>query len=90
MIFKEKSIVINSDEINFIINTTEGQQTIKDSFAIRRNALQHNVCYTTTMAGGRASIEALRHSAEMEVYCLQSMHAELLDRAGMTTTKLGS
>ena len=42
------------------------------------------------MAGGRASIEALRHSAEMEVYCLQSMHAELLDRAGMTTTKLGS
>ncbi|HAF39509.1 MAG TPA: carbamoyl phosphate synthase large subunit [Gammaproteobacteria bacterium] len=81
---------IKNNEINFIINTTEGQQTIKDSFAIRRNALQHNVCYTTTMAGGRASIEALRHSAEMEVYCLQSMHAELLDRAGMTTTKLGS
>ena len=81
---------IKNNEINFIINTTEGQQTIKDSFAIRRNALQHNVCYTTTMAGGRASIEALRHSAEMEVYCLQTMHAELLDRAGMTTTKLGS
>ena len=81
---------IKNNEINFIINTTEGQQTIKDSFAIRRNALQHNVCYTTTMAGGRASIEALRHSAEMEVYCLQSMHAELLYRAGMTTTKLGS
>jgi carbamoyl-phosphate synthase large subunit len=69
---------IKNNEINFIINTTEGQQTIKDSFAIRRNALQHNVCYTTTMAGGRASIEALRHSAEMEVYCLQTMHAELL------------
>ena len=56
---------IKNNEVNFIINTTEGQQTIKDSFAIRRNALQHNVCYTTTMAGGRASIEALRHSAEM-------------------------
>ena len=69
---------IKNNEINFIINTTEGQQTIKDSFAIRRNALQHNVCYTTTMAGGRASIEALRHSAEMEVYCLQTMHAELV------------
>ena len=69
---------IKNNEVNFIINTTEGQQTIKDSFAIRRNALQHNVCYTTTMAGGRASIEALRHSAEMEVYCLQTMHAELV------------
>ena len=81
---------IKNNEINFIINTTEGQQTIKDSFAIRRNALQHNVCYTTTMAGGRASIEALRHSAEMEVYCLQTMHAELLERAATATTKLGS
>jgi len=81
---------IKNNEINFIINTTEGQQTIKDSFAIRRNALQHNVCYTTTMAGGRASIEALRHSAEMEVYCLQTMHAELLDRALTNTMKLSS
>ena len=29
----------NNGEITFVINTTEGQQAIKDSFAIRRNAL---------------------------------------------------
>jgi len=66
---------IKNGEIDFIINTTEGKQAIKDSFAIRRDALQHNVCYTTTMAGGRASVEALRHRAQMAVYCLQEMHA---------------
>ena len=68
---------IKNGEIDFIINTTEGKQAIKDSFAIRRDALQHNVCYTTTMAGGRASVEALRHQAKLEVYCLQGMHADL-------------
>jgi len=65
---------IKNGEIDFIINTTEGKQAIADSFTIRREALQHKVCYTTTMAGGRASIEALRHDAEMEVYCLQELH----------------
>ena len=65
---------IKNGEIDYIINTTEGKQAIADSFTIRRTALQHKVCYTTTMAGGRASIEALRHDAEMEVYCLQELH----------------
>ncbi|MDE0758471.1 MAG: carbamoyl-phosphate synthase large subunit, partial [Pseudomonadales bacterium] len=69
--------LIKNGEIDFIINTTEGKQAIADSFTIRRTALQHKVCYTTTMAGGRASIEALRHDAEMEVYCLQELHDTL-------------
>lgn len=70
---------IKNGEITFVINTTEGKQAIKDSFAIRRNALQHNVCYTTTMAGGRASIEALRQKMEMEVYCLQELHSAIVE-----------
>lgn len=70
---------IKNGEITFVINTTEGKQAIKDSFAIRRNALQHNVCYTTTMAGGRASIEALHQKMEMEVYCLQELHAAIVE-----------
>lgn len=69
---------IKNGEITFVINTTEGKQAIKDSFAIRRNALQHNVCYTTTMAGGRASIEALRQKMGMEVYCLQELHSAIV------------
>ena len=53
--------MLKNKQIDFIINTTEGKQAIADSFTIRRTALQQKVCYTTTMAGGRASIEAVRH-----------------------------
>ncbi|KZY14459.1 carbamoyl phosphate synthase large subunit, partial [Alcanivorax sp. HI0035] len=39
--------MIKNDEIALIVNTTEGKQAIRDSFAIRRSALQHRVFYTT-------------------------------------------
>src|SRR5574344_36358 len=44
--------MIKNQEISLIINTTEGRQSIADSFSIRRNALQHKICITTTIAGG--------------------------------------
>ncbi len=73
---------IKNDEINFIINTTEGKQSIADSFAIRRSALQHRVTYTTTIAGARATILALRAINITDVNCLQDLHKEL---QGITT-----
>jgi len=71
---------IKNHEIDLIINTTEGKQAIADSFAIRRTALQNNVYYTTTMAGGRAVVAALRHQGEIEVYCLQALHEAISER----------
>ena len=65
--------MLKNREVDFIINTTEGKQAIADSFEIRRTALQYKVCYTTTMAGGRASIAALRHGEESKVYRLQDL-----------------
>jgi carbamoyl-phosphate synthase large subunit len=65
--------LLKNGEIDFIVNTTEGKQAIADSFEIRRTALQHKVCYTTTMAGGRASIAALQHGEDSTVYRLQDM-----------------
>lgn len=67
--------LLKNGEIEFIINTTEGKQAIADSFEIRRTALQYKVCYTTTMAGGRASIAALRHGEDGTVYRLQELLA---------------
>lgn len=71
---------IKNHEIDLIINTTEGKQAIADSFTIRRTALQNNVYYTTTMAGGRAVVAALRHQGEIEVYCLQVLHEAISER----------
>jgi carbamoyl-phosphate synthase large subunit len=46
-------------EVQLVLNTTEGEQAIKDSFSIRRTALIHKVPYYTTLAGARAAVEAI-------------------------------
>ncbi|WP_313647115.1 carbamoyl-phosphate synthase large subunit, partial [Pseudomonas sp.] len=46
--------MIKNDEVSLIINTTEGRQSIADSYSIRRNALQHKIYCTTTIAAGEA------------------------------------
>ncbi|GGM28525.1 carbamoyl-phosphate synthase large subunit [Pseudomonas asuensis] len=67
--------MIKNDEITLVINTTEGRQSIADSYSIRRNALQHKICCTTTLAGGQAICEALKFGAEKTVRRLQDLHA---------------
>ena len=47
-----------------IINTTEGRQSIKDSFSIRRSALEHSIFFTTTISGGFAIVESLEKGVE--------------------------
>ena len=54
--------LIKNGEIVYIVNTTEGKQAIADSFSIRREALQHRVTYSTTIAGARALVQLARLS----------------------------
>ena len=58
---KRQEIVdaILNKEICMVINTTEGRQSIKDSFSIRRSALEQSVFFTTTISGGLAIVESL-------------------------------
>ena len=51
---------INNRKINLIFNTTEGSQAIKDSFTLRRAAISNKIPYYTTMAGAKASVEAIK------------------------------
>ena len=67
--------MIKNDEIDLIVNTTDGAQAIRDSADIRRSALQHKVYYTTTLAGAEAVVEALRSEGLNEVRRLQELHA---------------
>ena len=48
-----------SGNVQLVINTTEGAQSLKDSFAIRRTALTHNISHYTTLAGAEASVAAI-------------------------------
>ena len=69
--------MIKNDEISLIVNTTEGKQAISDSYAIRAAALQHKVCYTTTIAGANATCMALKSQSKNEVNRLQDLHKEI-------------
>ena len=69
--------MIKNDQIQLIINTTEGTKAIADSFTMRREALQHRVPYYTTMAGARAACYALGELDAGDVNCLQELHKDL-------------
>ncbi|MCK9622504.1 MAG: carbamoyl-phosphate synthase large subunit [Methylobacter sp.] len=70
--------MIKNDQIQLIINTTEGKKAISDSFTMRREALQHRVTYYTTMAGAKAACYALGELDAGDVNCLQDLHKSLI------------
>ncbi|BCI66801.1 carbamoyl-phosphate synthase large subunit [Acetobacter aceti] len=65
---------IRSGEVQMVINTVQGGQSVKDSYDIRRSALTMGVPNFTTMAGARAAIHAIAAMREgpLEVAPLQS------------------
>ncbi len=69
---------IKNNEIDLIINTTEGRQAISDSATIRRSALAKDVTYTTTLAGGDALCKALAFGSEKTVRRLQDLHQKVM------------
>jgi carbamoyl-phosphate synthase large subunit len=67
--------LLKNGEIDLVITTVaENRAQIADSRSIRTTALAHRVTYYTTIAGGRAAVEGMRHLREIEVYDLQSLH----------------
>jgi carbamoyl-phosphate synthase large subunit len=65
---------IRSGEVQLVINTAAGAQSVADSFDIRRSALTHGVPHYTTLAGARAAVHALAalRAGTLEVAPLQS------------------
>ncbi|MBI4684981.1 MAG: carbamoyl-phosphate synthase large subunit [Nitrospirae bacterium] len=68
--------LIKNKEVNFIINTVSDAQAQKDSFSIRRSALQYRVPYTTTVSGARAVVNAIEMllKKEMSIKSIQEYH----------------
>ncbi|MFT8776098.1 MAG: carbamoyl-phosphate synthase large subunit [Gluconacetobacter liquefaciens] len=65
---------IRSGEVQMIINTAHGAQSVADSFDIRRSALISGIPHFTTIAGARAATHAIAAMREgpLEVAPLQS------------------
>ncbi len=65
---------IVNEEIVLIVNTSDGSGSIQDSSSIRREALMHKTCYTTTIAGAFATVAAMDYLEGQPVTCLQDIH----------------
>jgi len=65
---------MKNGEVQLVFNTTEGKQSLSDSFEIRRTALMMKTPYFTTAAGALAAAQAITESAQapLEVRPLQS------------------
>jgi len=69
--------MIKNNEIAFIVNTVEEKRSaIIDSRSIRTSALAQKVTLFTTVEGGLAACQGMRH-AGLETYALQALHTEL-------------
>lgn len=69
---------IKNNEISLIINTTEGERSIKDSFSIRRSAILMKIPYATTYNGAREMVKAMKEmhaQSELSVNSIQSLYS---------------
>jgi carbamoyl-phosphate synthase large subunit len=65
---------MTNGEVQLVFNTTEGKQSLADSFEIRRTALMMKTPYFTTAAGALAAAQAIAATATgtLDVRPLQS------------------
>ncbi len=69
---------LKDNKIALVINTTDGSQSLVDSFSIRRTALLGKIPYYTTVAGARAvaqAIAAIKQGGGLDVKSVQEYFA---------------
>jgi carbamoyl-phosphate synthase large subunit len=72
--------MIKNGDIQLILNTVEEKRTaVRDSYAIRRAALQVRVTLYTTLAGARAACTGMQQSRELNAYDVQGLHSRILE-----------
>ncbi len=73
--------MIKNAEIVLVVNTVEeSRKAIRDSYAIRRAALQHRILAYTTIAGARAACAGMAEARELHAYAVQNLHQRLGSR----------
>ncbi len=70
---------MKNGEVQVVINTTEGKQSLQDSFSLRRTALMMKIPYYTTTAGALAAAQAIGaiKAGELDVRPIQDYAAKV-------------
>lgn len=70
---------IKNHDIELVITTSnESRGEISDARDIRMASLANRVTYFTTIAGGKAAVEGIRHLKDVQVHSIQELHASSL------------
>jgi carbamoyl-phosphate synthase large subunit len=70
--------MVKNGEIALMVNTVEDRRAaVRDSYAIRRAALQQRVSLYTTLAGARAGCAGMAQAQELRAYSVQQLHGSL-------------
>jgi carbamoyl-phosphate synthase large subunit len=70
--------MIKNGDVVLIVNTVEEKRTaVRDSYVIRRAALQARITLYTTLAGARAACTGMQQAGELKAYEVQGMHGRL-------------
>ncbi len=71
---------ITNHEIQLIVNTPQDKKGAKDDSFIRKEAIKHRICYVTSMAAAKATVEGIRVYKKKEasgVKSLQEFHSDI-------------
>jgi carbamoyl-phosphate synthase large subunit len=69
-------------DVALIVNTVEEKRTaVRDSYAIRRAALQARITLYTTLAGARAACTGMQQSRVLTAYDVQGLHRRIAQSA---------
>ncbi|MBN2123460.1 MAG: ATP-grasp domain-containing protein, partial [Deltaproteobacteria bacterium] len=68
--------IMKNGEVDLVINTTASKKAVSESYEIRRTALTLDIPYTTTLAGARATVLAIKslRDGHLQVKTLQEFH----------------
>jgi carbamoyl-phosphate synthase large subunit len=70
---------MKNGDIQLVINTTIGSKSVSESYSIRQTALVHRIPYTTTVAGAKATAEAIEaeQQRKLSVRSIQEYHQDM-------------
>ena len=75
--------LINSGEVDLVINTPSGKTSAWDDSYLRKSAVRKKIPYITTMAAAKATvsgIRAIRTRGTSGIKSLQELHAMITDK----------
>ena len=75
--------VITNGEVQFVVNSPAGKESVHDDSYVRKTAIKAKVPYMTTIAAAKAAAEGIHYAKShesSELKSLQALHSEIHDK----------